>query len=43
MTSELNGITTGRTDQDGSAGIGFDARRVLNQRQQTTDDTQTHD
>jgi hypothetical protein len=37
MTSELTGITTGRTDRDGSAGIGFDAHRVLKQRQQTTD------
>lgn len=36
MNSELRAITVGRTDTDGSAGIGFDARRVLKQQQTTT-------
>lgn len=38
MTSETHDITVGRTDQDGTPGIGFDAKRVLNQRATTTND-----
>lgn len=34
MSAELTAITVGRRRADGSCGIGFDAKRVLAQRQE---------